>query len=239
MRIAICDDVEGDRRAVEESLAGYLKKRGVSAKVVEFTNPQDLLVESRTEPFDLYLLDVLLANEINGIEIVKLLRSWRGNVSVIFLSTSREYAVDAFAVEAVSYLQKPWTQELFYRALDRAMDSIRTQQEGMMAFKSDEGVVRFPAEQIEYVSTAPTVNYVVISRAGGNDITQRGSIRSFADQYGETAKLIPAGRSILINPAQISALEDSSVRFFSGRSIEVPRSVLPTLSKAILALSRP
>jgi len=239
MRIAICDDVAKDRRAIAAALESYLKTRGRKADVVEFFSPDRLMETVRREPFDLYLLDVILSEHQTGIALVRQLRAEQGEVPVVFLSTSREYALDAFAVEAVSYLQKPWTQEAFFRALDRAVESVRRSAEGLLTFKSGAEVVRFPAQQIEYVMTSETVNYVEIARMTGDRITIRGSVRSFLEQYGQSVTLLSAGRSILVNPAQIVALNGANVRFFSGRTVEVPKSVLPTLAKAVLSLSSP
>lgn len=239
MRIAICDDVDGDRRAIAETLSDYLKNRGVSAAVEKFSTPLALLEAANRSPFDVYLLDVLLSDDFTGIELVQRLRTRQERVSVVFFSTCREYAVEAFSLEAVSYLQKPWTKELFFRALDRAMETLQRVQEDLLTFRSGDGVVRFAASQIESVSTATTVNYVLVSRAGGGPVTLRGSVKSFAEEYGERVCLIPAGRSILINPAQISALEGDRVRFFSDRTVDVPHSALTTLSRAVLELSCP
>jgi len=239
MRIAICDDVAADRRAIAEALHSYLANRAIEAEVETFSRPDRLMKVARDKVFDLYLLDVLLSEEMTGIDLVRNLRAGAAKVPVIFFSTSREYAVDAFAVEAISYLKKPWTMESFTRVMDLATEAYRKSQDGLLSFKTSGGVFRIHGSQIEYVTTASTVNYVTIRIANGVEITVRDSVRNFAEQYHERVYLFSAGRSILVNPAQISSVGKSSVTFFSGATLEVPRSVMTTLAKEVLSLSYP
>lgn len=57
---------------------------------------------------------------------------------IIFLTTSSEYAVDAFHLKAAHYLVKPFTQIQFEEAMDRAMEHF-SQEERAIAVKSEGG----------------------------------------------------------------------------------------------------
>ena len=52
---------------------------------------------------------------------------------IIFITSYREYAVDAFEVEAVHYLLKPVTDERLYQAMDRALNRSKQEDDRTMA----------------------------------------------------------------------------------------------------------
>jgi two-component system LytT family response regulator len=77
---------------------------------------------------DLLLLDVRMP-ERNGFELLASLEARGVHPFVIFVTAYSEYAVDAFGVEAVDYLLKPFDDDRFAKAISRAralLDKERT-----------------------------------------------------------------------------------------------------------------
>jgi two-component system LytT family response regulator len=68
---------------------------------------------------DLLLLDVRMP-ERNGFELLASFEARGVHPFVIFVTAYSEYAVDAFGVEAVDYLLKPFDDERFAKAIARA-----------------------------------------------------------------------------------------------------------------------
>ena len=67
---------------------------------------------------DIILLDLMLPG-IDGLEVA---RQISGRSRIIFVTSYREYAVEAFDANAVHYLVKPVTEERLFSALDRAVN---------------------------------------------------------------------------------------------------------------------
>lgn len=107
MKIGICDDercfIERARHLVEE----WAKKHNIFVSIYEFTNGDDLICAHQKNCMDLIILDVIMPL-FNGIDAAKELRIHDQNVPVIFLTSSREYAVDSYDVHAFYYLMKPY-----------------------------------------------------------------------------------------------------------------------------------
>jgi len=80
---------------------------------------------------DLIFLDIQMPN-INGFEVVKALQSDTMPM-VIFATAYNQYAIDAFDLHAVDYLLKPFDPERVLRAVQRAVDRHKTQQDGFKA----------------------------------------------------------------------------------------------------------
>jgi len=70
--------------------------------VKAFNCPENFISEFRDHEFDFCILDIGLP-EINGLMIAELLKE----KPVIFITAHKEYAVEAFEIDAIDYLLKP------------------------------------------------------------------------------------------------------------------------------------
>lgn len=123
LHIAICDDSEEDLQQVAALTDAYLAEHSITADVRTFSHPDTLLSASEKSPFDLYLLDVVMPM-ISGIEVGQELRRRQNDAPILYLTTSSEFAVDAFSVHAVHYLIKPVRKADFCAAMARAFDRL-------------------------------------------------------------------------------------------------------------------
>ena len=87
-----------------------------------FTNPVEAIKYMKKFPVDLLLIDIQMPG-FNGMEIYKNLQN---KPMVIFTTAYSEYAVEGFNVNAVDYLLKPYTQDRFKQAVQKAYDSFKT-----------------------------------------------------------------------------------------------------------------
>ncbi|MEK3883324.1 response regulator [Paenibacillus sp. PL2-23] len=113
--IAVDDELPALRRAGKllETLEG-VQVGGL------FDSPKLFLEHMLTtsEPVDLVLLDIEMPG-MNGLEVAGRLKEIRPEVYVSFLTAYEEYALDAFGVEAIDYVLKPFTTEDLMRTLER------------------------------------------------------------------------------------------------------------------------
>ncbi|GAB5522894.1 MAG: LytTR family DNA-binding domain-containing protein [Roseivirga sp.] len=78
---------------------------------------------NRLKP-DLIFLDIQMPG-LNGFEVLEKLETTR-IPAVIFVTAYDEYALNAFEIHALDYLQKPFTDERFFQALDYARARIQS-----------------------------------------------------------------------------------------------------------------
>ena len=105
--IAILDDSQEDIFQIQDLI---FNTRG-NWHVDQYTKGQKLLeaVESGRK-YDLLLLDIYLKAEC-GIEIAKKLRSLIPKAPIVFITNSRDHAVEAYSMDALHYIVKPVRQE--------------------------------------------------------------------------------------------------------------------------------
>ncbi len=73
--------------------------------------------------FDILIIDICLPDG-NGMECARTLRENGYEGMIIFQSTSADYAVEAYEVDAIQYLLKPVSQGRFFAAVDKAAEKL-------------------------------------------------------------------------------------------------------------------
>ena len=110
-----------DEKLAQDIVKNYLKEKDV--EIVEVCNNGFEGIKSINEHKpDLVFLDIQMP-KINGFEMLELLDE---APTIIFTTAFDQYALKAFEVNAIDYLLKPFSQERFDEALDRAMQKIRS-----------------------------------------------------------------------------------------------------------------
>ena len=116
MKIAICDDDALCREQTAALIGEYAQGKDIS--VSEYERPGSVLDDAALMGgFDIYILDVLMPGT-DGIQLGMKLRQMGMNGKILYLTSSREYAIDAFKTKAIGYLVKPIRKEALYPLLD-------------------------------------------------------------------------------------------------------------------------
>ena len=114
--VAICEDERYILEELRKKVEKYINRKSLDASIKTFTSGEELLKAKKK--FDIILLDLMLPG-IDGLEVA---RQISGRSRIIFVTSYREYAVEAFDANAVHYLVKPVTEERLFSALDRAVN---------------------------------------------------------------------------------------------------------------------
>lgn len=118
-RVARCLIVDDEAPAREE--VRYLLDDFPDVQVIgEATNADEALVLLSSLEYDVVLLDVRMPGG-TGLELAQALRRGPRQPAVIFTTAYPDHAVEAFDLEAVDYLVKPFGAARLRRALDRAL----------------------------------------------------------------------------------------------------------------------
>lgn len=83
-------------------------------------NSGDTAIEwAKSNPVDVAFLDIEMP-VMNGIEVAKRLKGIDENIRIIFVTAYEQYALQAFGVDAIGYLLKPYSREDIEKELDKA-----------------------------------------------------------------------------------------------------------------------
>lgn len=161
IKIAICDDDVLELERSEKYINKYMENNpDIQIAVTTFLSPLELLsCVDVNAGFDIYILDIIM-DGMKGTEVARELRNKQISCEIIFMTTSREYAVDAFALNAIHYLVKPYDYVDFSEALARALKKTELADNNYIVKNTDKGVTKIPVSNICYSESSGHYQYI-------------------------------------------------------------------------------
>lgn len=170
---------------------------------------------------DLMFLDIHMP-KLMGHEF---LRTLRNPPKVVFTTAYKEYALDAFELDAVDYLLKPITLERLMKAVNKisnvqAVDIKEEQQvvdnQGFVYFRADRKMIKVGYDDIVYVESMK--DYIKIVRVVDKPLLVKQSISSLED-------LLPANLFLRIHRSYIVAI--NKITAFTNHDVEIGGQEIP------------
>ena len=104
-----------------------------------YYSPDEMLIDNNYNTFDVYFI----ASEQKGAEVAEVIRSNRKDAIIILTGNSDKYIYDAFDVEALYYLQKPCTKEVFSALFKRILSKYRSLNPSLiLRWKNERHIIR-------------------------------------------------------------------------------------------------
>jgi len=230
-RIALCDDEDRQRGSIRRMLEDYFFSRDLAADIGEFAGGRELLNALEDQRFDIYLLDIVMP-ELDGIRLGTALRNRDKEGTIIYLTTSPDFALESYDVRAFSYLLKPVREEKLFAVLDDAI-AVRERREESVIVRTAESTVRLRLDSILYVElTGRAPCYYLNDGSHVVGVTLRTSFRDAMRPLLNDKRFHLCGSSFVFNLHHIGSMNKSRVLFDGGRWVEVPRRAYHALQSA-------
>ena len=234
IRIAICDDEWQERERAQQLLDTYVKARPqYEIKAALFAAPLELLSSVEEHGgFDLYLLDVYM-DGLLGTDAARELRQLDNSGDIIFLTSSRDHALDAFEVNASQYLTKPYTESTFFAALDKVFSRMNAERRHMVTLKTPEGMVRLFVRNVVFAESGRN-NYQIIHTIQGEKIEVRMTAAALFELLMPGKSFVRCGASLCLNLRFIRQITKDAIIFDSGEQVAYPYRANQKLKEAFL-----
>ena len=225
MNIAICDDLPSQSELIHAAAVDYFSRH--KEQEVEFSiyNSSLIFLDSlkSTGGFDILLLDICMPG-INGTDVAREIRKRQDKCEIVFLTTSDEFAVDAFALKAAHYLLKPFTQELFDEAMDRALARFKNGEVKKIALRPlGGGLQNVDLTDIIYIeSSGHTLN---IFLKNGVTTECRRSLARILEMLEELSvgQFDAPCKGYIVNRRAIRTIEPKQIVLQNGKTIPIAR----------------
>ncbi len=122
-KIGICDDEEMMIKINESYLQNISERNHKKISITSFLNGESLLEYATLNQLDIVFLDIDMVG-INGLETADALGNLQKDIVIIFITGYKEYAYQAFGVNAIDYLIKPLMPDKIEKALLKAMELV-------------------------------------------------------------------------------------------------------------------
>lgn len=222
-QIAICDDEVSELDKVEQILQSYqtpLMQGGFEIR--RFADPEELLLQMTTQDYqpDLIFMDIYLPGT-TGIEMARKLRD-RGNAcKIVFLTLSQEHALEAFGVEAFSYLVKPVTREKLLAVLDKVLKRLANELPRYISLMVEDRLLKVEPNDIIYCEAQRKQQCVHLKE--GRSIFLRVTMTKLAELLCTHRMFAKLGVSYIVNLEHIEQLGTQMLQIDNGTKIFLPR----------------
>lgn len=186
-------------------------------------------------PVNLIFLDIEMEG-MNGLELTKNLG--KKKPVIIFISSKREYAVEAFELNVADYIIKPVTLSRFLQAVDRARDLIQGKpnefelENNEFIFVRDSNIIRrlkledilFIEAMGDYVKVYTTEKFIAVH-----------TTLKAVEKRLPASKFIRVHRSYIVAINKIDSLQDGTL-ILNGKSVPVADPYRAVLNKKLNVL---
>lgn len=237
IKIVVCDDSMEDLEEIKELLTKYMEiNKNIQFEIEYFTDSTKLYhqIQAKSQS-DIYILDMIMS-ERTGIDIGTLIRSTEQQSIIIYITSSDDFALEAYGVRAVRYLLKPVREELFAEALDYAISNISKEiKDALYTVKTKEGLVSIPYSKIEYIENySRTLNICLTDGRNIQSIFIRKSFDEETRQIVESGFFIQVHKSFLVNLYHVDKLAPGNIIMESGARIPVSKTRTADVKKEYL-----
>ena len=174
-----------------------------------FNNPERLLAEIPDLDFDLLISDIEMPG-IDGLHLAEMLQ----DKLIIFCTAYKEYAADAFNIDAVDYITKPVKLERLQKAISKAFERFHKPDTArkFIQLNTDKGKTLLYFNEIQYIKTA-----VSDSRDKTVLLTDGSFLNLKNVKFDTLLKELPEADFCRINKKEIVAVK--AIKFFNHNEI--------------------
>lgn len=177
--------------------------------VKTYNNPEKLLAEIPNLDFDLLISDIEMPG-IDGLHLAEMLQ----NKLVIFCTAYKEYAADAFNIDAVDYITKPVKLERLQKAISKAYERFNKPETAkkFIQLNTDKGKTLLYFDQIQLIKTA------ISDSRDKTVLLSDGSFLNLKNvKFDTLLKELPEADFCRINKKEILAVK--AIKFFNHNEI--------------------
>ncbi len=219
MHIAICDDKLDELSRISSILEDYRRECNNAITYEAFNSATALLETIKNKDFDLLILDILMPG-ITGIEAAKEIRQYNTELPLIFLTSSREYAVESYRVNAEDYILKPARKDEMFHVINKQLTK-HLQKGAFITIKVESGIVKLALSNIVFVEVVN--RRVHFNLASGEIHETYGYLADYENTILNEPNFYKPHRSYLINLNYVTQLDKNGIITSIGKTVPVSR----------------
>lgn len=211
-------------------LEKYARDRQLIFKIHCFSSGNELLHSVMdTGCFDLYILDIIMPN-LSGIDTGLALRRFDANGIILYLTSSKDFALESYDVHAYYYLVKPLVPDKLSSIMNEIVSLLDKKQKQTIKVKTTDGSILLTFDQILYTElVGRAIRYELTDAQNIKSMTFSGSFKEMMEPLLSDNRFVLCGASFLVNLSCIKMVDKKGALFHTGKYLELPRSACSKL----------
>ena len=221
--IAVCDDNDKDLIHTVGIIMQYAQNFARSIRVLSFHSAEELFEER--EQADIYMLDIMMPQQ-NGITLGMEIRKRYPAASIVYITSSKEYAVEAFSVYAAGYILKPADGQEVTEVMEHILQTREKSKEPeFFQVKVKDGIERIEVSQIVYVeNVARAMHFHLANGRTVISVQNRSPFEQQLVQLLEKSDFVQPHKSFVVNMRYVDRFTSGEGFAVDGREIPISRS---------------
>lgn len=204
IRLAIVEDETVFIEQLKEFIETYQEESGNKIDIQVFRDGEDIIENYKAE-FDIILMDIQM-QFMDGMTAAEHIRKIDQEVIIMFITSTTEYAIKGYEVNALDYIVKPVTYFSLSQKLDRAIEHIKRKTEHYISIPVNDGVQKLSVSAIHYIeSQSHTMIYYTATEA----FHSRGKMQDLEETF-EKYGFFRTHKGYLVNMKHVEGVKDDS-----------------------------
>ncbi|NLG93221.1 MAG: response regulator transcription factor [Clostridiales bacterium] len=233
LQIAVCDDNLDELSHLVQLINSYRLSKHLNCEYAVFPNGFDLVsLLEKGKRFDIYCLDILMPG-FSGIDVAKEIRTFDKTATILFFTSSPEFALESYSVKAINYVLKPISKEKLFSAFDELLEQIKVEKkDDAIIVKSSEGIQKILISNLVFAEViGRNVLYHLLS---GKVIECTDSFSSVCNHLLKYGCFVKTHRSYIVNMQYVDTIENHRVTLQNLSSVPVAQGKAREIKKQYL-----
>ncbi len=219
INVCIVEDEVAQANLLKEYIDRFSKKSRVQCALTHYGDGIDLVDEYRGQ-FDIILLDIQMKH-LDGMAAAEKIRKVDSDVIIIFITSTVQYAVQGYAVDALGYVLKPVPYLQFEQLFDKAIARVNAKREKVFIRVSvDERQIKLDCDSIYYIESQR--NNVCIHCLDADYVTA-GPLKKFDEMLGGHG-FSKCHNAYIVNLSYVEAVQKEEVLLTNGVELPISRA---------------
>jgi DNA-binding LytR/AlgR family response regulator len=205
IQIAVVEDEKYYGRLFKRYINKYGQENGIRFNVHYFEDGEDI-VDNYKGIYDIILMDIFM-QFMDGITAAEKIRKMDSQVLLIFISSSPQYAMKGYGVDALDYVLKPINYYSFSRLMDRAIGKLGKSKEKYLSISGKGSIKKISLSSILYVEVQ---DHNLFYHTSEGVFSQRGTMKEVETAL-EKDSFFRCNKCYLVNLEHVKRFEGSNV----------------------------
>ncbi len=228
-RVALCEDEQLFFDAQEKACRTILDRLNIEYHISMFSNSTDFLHAfcQEKQRYNLILLDIIM-DGCSGMELAQQVREADQEAAIIFITSSKDYALEGYDVKALHYLIKPIDSELLEKLI--LSDYQNRFANHFFLLDSDLGKIQIAVKEMICMETVGRKVEVTLS---DEIVYYPGKLTELLNEL-QKESFVRCHRAFALNIKKIRELRKQEAIAANGKRIPVSRTFSKEVKKAFI-----
>lgn len=224
--IAVIDDSIDEARQLAGFVTTYCSETHVCQQTTIFNTACDFLNNWQKGAFDLIFVDIFLKNETSGIHIAERIRKDDEACTLIFTTSSTDFALKGFEVRALDYMVKPIRYGKFCQTMEYYKATNRRKSCSYIEVKESRIMVKIPVDDILYTDYS---NHYIQIHLADKIVRTYMRFEDFSGMLLGYPQFICCYRNCILNMDKVSSLEKTEFILTTNEHLPITRNLRPQI----------